>query len=301
MKKVLIAGGSGFIGRSLSKLLIENGFDVAILSRNRSQNSLLKQYYWNPEKREVDKKAFENRGIIINLSGENVSDSRWTSNRKKQILESRVKSVELLFQKAQEYNTIPDVFISASAVGYYGAINSENIFGENDDAGNDFLAEVCKVWEEKIFAFQRVGTRVVALRTGVVLSQNDGALAKMLPLAKLGISTQLGDGQQYMPWIHINDICNMYLFAINHSVSGVYNAVATEHITNQQFAEELMMANDRERWTPTVPAFALNLLLGEMSDMLLKGSRVSNDKICSAGFQFQFPNLNGALGDLLSR
>ena len=300
MENVLVVGGSGLIGRSLSKLLLDNGFDVAILSRSRNSNSSIKQYYWNPEINEIDKEAFVNTDIIINLSGENVGDSRWTTSRKKKILDSRVKTVELLFQKAKEYNAVPKVFISASAVGFYGAINSAQIFSENDSSGNDFLAEVCRAWEEKIFAFQRIGTRVVVLRTGAVLSKNGGALAKMLPLAKLGISTQLGNGKQYMPWIHIDDMCRMYLYAINHSLNGVYNAVATEHITNKQFAELLSLTKHQKIVTPATPDFVLKLALGEMADMLLKGSRVSNDKILSAGFQFQFPNLKDALREIVT-
>lgn len=300
MSNVLIVGGSGLIGRSLSKLLLDNGFDVAILSRSRNSNSSIKQYYWNPEINEIDKEAFVNTDIIINLSGENVGDSRWTTSRKKQILDSRVKTVELLFQKAKEYNAVPKVFISASAVGFYGAINSAQIFSENDSSGNDFLAEVCRAWEEKIFVFESIGTRVVVLRTGAVLSKNGGALAKMLPLAKLGISTQLGNGKQYMPWIHIDDICRMYLYAINHSLNGVYNAVATEHITNKQFAELLSLTKHQKIVTPATPDFVLKLALGEMADMLLKGSRVSNDKILSAGFQFQFPNLKDALREIVT-
>ncbi|HEY0262384.1 MAG TPA: TIGR01777 family oxidoreductase [Chitinophagales bacterium] len=295
MAKILIAGGSGLIGRELVKLLRDEGFDVFILSRNPKEN----QFYWNIEKGEIDRTAFENTEVIINLSGENIGEKRWTKAQKQKIFDSRVKSTELLFTKVKEYNSIPKVLISASAIGFYGAINSEKIFAENDEAGTDFLANVCKAWEEKVFEFEKMGTRVVILRTAVVLAKNGGALARMLPLAKNHISTQLGNGKQFMPWIHIDDLYRIYLFAIKNSINGIFNAVAPEHTTNNEFAETLATAVQRKIWTPAAPAFILKIVLGEMAEILLNGSRISANKIRNADFQFTFPNLKDALRNIV--
>ncbi|VTP91540.1 TIGR01777 family oxidoreductase [Sphingobacterium daejeonense] len=294
MAKILIAGGTGLIGQALSKLLKEEGFEVAVLSRSPQEN----QFYWNPEQNEIEKAAFENTEIIINLAGESVSKT-WTKEYKERILNSRVDTVALLLEKAKQYNCKPKAFISSSAAGIYGAVTSDKIFKESDAAGDGFLAEVCKVWEEKIFSFEKLGTRVVALRITTVLSKNGGALSGMLPRTEQGVSTQAGNGKHYVSWIHIDDMCRMFLFAVQNSVSGAFNAVSPEYVTNETFAKTLSEVIGVPVSTPAPPESVLKEALGEMSTLVLNGSRVSSEKIRQAGFVFQFPNLKEALENLV--
>ena len=289
MHKILITGGSGLVGRRLTKLLKKNNYNVVVLSRNPKKEN---EFKWDVSKSYIDKKALENIDFIIHLAGAGIAEKRWTRNRKKIIIDSRVQSADLLFKEVDKQNL--KGFISASGIGYYGAQTSSKIFTENDDSGNDFLSDVCFKWEKAATQFKNKNTFVTILRTGVVLSKNGGALEKM----KTPIISAIGSGKQYLPWIHLDDLCKIYLYAIEKEINGIYNAVSVEHITNKDFSKKLAKVIKRPFLNFNVPAFVLKIALGELSKILLEGSRISSKKIEKSGFSFRFKNLDKALLDL---
>jgi uncharacterized protein (TIGR01777 family) len=228
------------------------------------------------------------------LAGAGIADKRWTNKRKQVIIDSRVKTANLLFDKITALKTDLKGFISASGIGYYGAITSETIFEETDKVGTDFLADVCYKWEEAAHQFSTKKIPVTILRTGIVLSKKDGALDKM----KTPIISPLGDGKQYIPWIHIDDLCNLYIAAIDDNLTGVYNAVAPEHHTSKSFSKALAKSIKRPYLGIGIPSFILKTLFGEMAIILLKGSKISTKKIEKNKFSFRFSKLQKALSDL---
>jgi uncharacterized protein (TIGR01777 family) len=236
----------------------------------------------------------------FHLAGENIGDKRWTAKRKQQIIDSRVKTCDLLFEKCKEQNKDLRAFISASAVGYYGLCTSNHILMETDPPANDFLGDTCHKWEQSANRFKEAGIRTVTIRTAVVLTRHGGALSKMLHLAKMGLGSAIGDGKQDLPWIHIDDLCAIYIKAIeNDQMNGSYNAVAPDHKTNKEFNKIIAQVLNKPFWLPNVPAFIMKCIYGDLSDMLLKGSRVSSEKIIKTGFEFRFPELKKALADLI--
>lgn len=298
MSRVLISGGSGLVGRHLCKKLQEKGYEVAILSRSSKPDAQTPSYYWDIDRNEIDREAINNCDFIIHLAGVNIGEKRWTRNRKKEILNSRVKSIDLILNNLDKKNKLK-AFISSSAVGYYGALTSEHIFTEADDAATDFLGETCSLWEQAADRFTGIGIRTVKIRTGVVLSKKGGALAKLKAPIQFGIGSAIGHGNQYMPWIHMDDLCAIYIQALeNEEMNGNFNAVAPEHITNKAFTRKMARALHRPFWFPNIPAFIMKLIFGEMALMLLSGSRVSSEKIEASGFTFQFPKLEDALKEL---
>jgi len=295
MKTVLITGGTGLIGRRLSALLHSRGYEVRWLSRNESPESSYSCFVWDIKKGIIDEKAFENLDYIVHLAGAGIADEKWSGKRKKILIDSRVASTKLLHQYVQKLNIPLKAFVSSSAIGYYGSVTSEIIFKEDDNHGSDFIAHICKLWEESIFEFEASEIRTVAIRTGIVLSKNGGALSKM----KTPVITPLGNGLQYMPWIHIDDLCHLYIKAIeDNSLQGAYNGVAPEHETNKTLSKKLAKAFKRPFIPIGAPAFVLKTAFGEMSTILLNGSRVSSEKTSATGFKFRFPLLIGALADL---
>jgi len=302
MATILITGGTGFIGRHLSMKLKEKGYNVLLLSRNSSRGNRHSVYNWNPDKNEVENEAIERADFIIHLAGAGIGDKRWTKKRKELIISSRIKTCELLFKKVQESGTELKAFISASGVGWYGAETSERIFNETDQPGGDFIGDVCRQWEKSADRFQESGIRTVKIRTGIVLAKKGGALGRMILTVKLGIGSAIGSGRQYNPWIHLEDLCNIYIRAIeDKSMSGSWNAVAPEYITNKEFMRTLARVLQKPFFFPAVPSFVIRLIFGRMSGILLYGSRVSADKILSAGYKFKFPDLENALKDLFTK
>lgn len=298
-ERVLITGGSGLVGQCLCKLLLERGYSVALLGRSKSNIPNVDVYKWDILFGYVEKEAFDNVDFIIHLAGAGIAEKRWTIERKKEIVSSRTESAKLIFDNLKNSKKLPKAFISSSAVGFYGAVTSENIFDETSPSSYDFLGDTCLKWEQSADSFSSLGMRVVKIRTGIVLSEKGGALDKLLLPVKFGIGSALGDGKQYMPWIHIDDLCEIYLKAISDSsLNGEYNAVAPEHINNKDFTKVLCRILQKPFWFPNVPSFAMKLLFGEMSQILLKGSRVSSEKIRKTGFIFKHPKLEYALRDL---
>ena len=290
MTTILVTGGTGFIGKHLCKLLQNNGFQVLILSRTKSKNPSI--YYWDIKNDYIEKQAIENAQYVIHLAGANIADKRWRKNRKQELIDSRVKSTNLLFSYIKSYNPNLKGFISASAIGYYGTVTSNIIYNEGDKPGSGFLASVCKLWEQSTLQFTSINIRSVIFRTGVVYSKNGGAFQKIIQPIKLGIGAVLGNGNQYMPWIHVDDLCLMYLKAIEDlTIIGTFNAVCPEHITNEQVTKTIANALNKPLWLPNISSIFLQLLFGEASIILLNGSRVSSKKIQETGFQFSYKKL----------
>lgn len=296
MKNVLITGGTGLIGKRLSSLLKSNGYHVRILSREKINHDSDQVFTWNIDKRYIDQNAFKDLDHIIHLAGAGIANEKWSNKRKKEIIDSRVTSTELLFNAVKDQKIPLKTFISASAIGYYGSITSETIFKETDQAASDFLGNVCKLWEQSIFQFKKLKIRTVAIRTGIVLSKNGGALKKITG----PIIAPLGDGKQYMPWIHIDDLCKFYIQAIeDNRVKGVFNAVSPEHHTNYSFSKAVAKIYKRPLLPIGAPGFILKAILGEMSTIILNGSRISSKKMKTYGFKFDFEKLENALKNLI--
>lgn len=300
MANILVTGGTGLIGSYLCKRLKGEGHSVSILSRTENSESPYPIYLWDLDQGKIDESSIANADYIIHLAGANIADKRWTRKRKRLILESRQKPVELINSKIDTSNHKIKAFISASAVGYYGALSSNKIFVEGDSPANDFLGSTCHEWENSTELFKQNGIRTVIIRTGVVLTKENGAFAKMKKPVKLGIGSAIGDGKQYLPWIHIDDLCNIYIKSIEDiEMKGPYNAVAPDHKTNKEFTHLLARVLNKPFWFPNVPAFMMKIIFGELSKILLEGSRVSSDKIIKSGYKFRFPKLEDALKELI--
>jgi uncharacterized protein (TIGR01777 family) len=300
-KNVLISGGTGFVGKHLTQLLVEKGYSVAILSRSPRPNTADISYYkWDVANHVIDEQAIVNADYIIHLAGENIAEKRWTAKRKSEIITSREQSAELIYSALKNNAKKPEAFVTASAVGVYGAINGPEVCTEEMPPADDFLGMVCQKWEAAADVIGSLGIRTVKIRTGLVLGKEEGFLKKMVPIFKSGLGTALGSGKQYIPWIHIDDLCAVYLQAIsNPGMSGAYNAAIDDEATNATFSKILARIYGYSLWLPRVPAFLIKAVLGEMSKMILNGRRVSSDKIEKTGFQFQFKNLEAALRDCL--
>ncbi|TRX39258.1 TIGR01777 family oxidoreductase [Flavobacterium restrictum] len=302
-KNVLITGGSGFIGKYLTAMLLEKGYSVSILSREKKENTTTVSYYtWDVTNQKIEEAAVLQADYIIHLAGENIADQRWTLKRKATIRASREESIALLYSVLKKNGKKLDGFVSASGIGIYGAYNGEGICTEETAAASDFLGVTCQQWEAAVAPIANLGIRTVKIRTGLVLGKNEGFLKKMLPVFKYGLGAALGSGQQYMPWIHIHDLCAMYIAAIeNPAMQGAYNAVVADNTTNTIFSKKLAHVLGFALWLPNVPAFILHLMLGEMAVIVLTGRRVSSDKIRNLGFHFEFKDLEEALEDCLSK
>jgi len=298
--KVLITGGTGLVGQTLSIILREKGYEVAWLSRNKNAQSPFEVFSWNISDGSIEDKALDGVDYILHLAGAGIADKKWTAARKKVLENSRIKSTRLLYDKISGSEHKPKAFISASAIGFYGFSTTEHIYTEDDPPADDYLGELCQRWENTVDQFEQLNIRTVKIRIGIVLSKKGGALEKMALPVKFGLGAALGSGRQYFAWIHIRDLAGIFLRAIeDDKLSGPYNAVAPEHVTNDHFNKAIAKVVKRPYWLPKVPGGIFKVLMGEMAGMLLNGSRVSSKKIRDAGFKFEFPELEGALRDLL--
>lgn len=288
---ILITGGTGLVGSHLQDLFSEKGYEVAVLSRSKSKSG--HSFFWNIDLQEMDTEAIEFADVIIHLAGENISSKRWTEKQKRKIIDSRVKSTELLKEGIRKAKNKPKLFISASAVGYYGLEPSDRESSEDDLPGGDFLAKTVVLWEDSVLQIEALGVETIRLRLGVVIAEKGGFLSKLKSIVNWGLASPVGSGKQFVAWIEISDLCRMFDFLINNETSHtVYNAVAPENITNRELMKVMANKMSRPFIMPAVPAFAVRLLYGEMGDIILYGKKVSSKRIEMAGFSFKFTHFD---------
>jgi uncharacterized protein (TIGR01777 family) len=300
MAKILITGGSGSIGRYLIPRLLFNMYEVVIIGRTKKDIPGVESYTWNLEKEELDERALTGVTHIIHLAGAGIADKPWSPARKKEIIESRVKPLQMLAEALSKRNQRIEAMISSSAVGFYGGLTSEKVYKEDDAPATDFLGSTCKLWEEAVQLFKPIADREIRVRTSVVLMKDSGALPKFVRPTKLGFGAAIGSGKQWMPWIHIDDLVELYVETIiNKNLHGPYNAAAPEHADQNTMINSIGKALGRPTFLPPVPKFLIKAVMGEMSKVITEGSRVSSQKIQEAGFEFKFPELQPALNDLL--
>jgi uncharacterized protein (TIGR01777 family) len=302
--KVLITGATGFVGKRLIEKLYQHGHtDISVLTRNpkrAEQTSPLpiRAFAWDPNKGEIDKNALENIDCVIHLAGESVAEGRWTQAKKDRILMSRVNGTKLIMKAIKESANGPKKIISASAIGIYGDRADELLTTESSHASS-FLADVCKKWEDLIHQEVTTGLRKHSIRVGIVLGLDGGALKKMLPPFKAGVAGNLGDGKQFMSWIHRDDLVEQFIFLMENDVEqDVFNGVSPHPVDNATFTKVLGSVVNRPTLFP-VPAFALKTIFGEMSEILLASQRVMPNKFLEHGFKFKFEYLHDALTDIL--
>jgi uncharacterized protein len=276
--KCIVSGGTGFIGRRVVERLRGNGHEVAVWSRRGSNASL------------------DGMDAVIHLAGEPVAQ-RWNATVKQRILDSRVLGTRRLVDEMGRVGAGPKVLVSASAIGYYGERGDE-ILTENSGPGEGFLADVCRGWEAEADRAAQFGVRVMRLRIGFVLGKKGGALGKMVPAFKAGVGGKLGSGKQWMPWVHIDDVVEMFARAVESDMSGVWNATAPNPVRNEEFTKELGRVLHRPAFFP-VPGFALKIAFGEMGEHMLDSARVVPEAALTAGYRFRFSELGAALRDLL--
>lgn len=298
--KILITGGSGLLGSALTKKLLINNIEVVHLTRSKSSKNDVKNYLWNWEKNEIDENCFIGVTHIVHLAGAGIAEKAWTQKRKELIVKSRVLTTRLMHSKINELNLPISAFIAASAVGIYGAQTSEKVFKEEDEPFEDFLGNCCMQWENSVKKFETM-SRVVKLRLGVILDKNHGALPRIANMVKNGIGSPLGNGQQYMPWIHIDDAVSIFFNSIvNEKIFGTFNAVSSDYITNSELTKKIGEVFNKKIWLPNVPSFVLKFLYGEMSDTILKGVKVSNEKLKAIDLKLKYEKIEEALSEIYS-
>ena len=292
---ILLTGGSGLIGDELAKKLIDRGHNVRILTRDSDLNH--PYYQWSKNK--INEKVFEDLDGIIHLAGAPLMKS-WSSKYKKEIIDSRVETANLLLKYIKDLNVNLKFFISASGSSYYGQKYSDFIFEESAKAGNDFLAEVCVLWEKAAEKFTEVNARVVCIRTPLVLAKNADSFKLMKMPTQIGLGACLGKGTQWSPWIHIDDLCEIYIKAVEDEImQGSYNASVSEHINHQKFMEKLAFHLGHKIHLPNIPETLVKIGMGEKACLILEGARLNNKKIIAAGFKFRFETLDQALKNIV--
>jgi uncharacterized protein (TIGR01777 family) len=320
MPTILITGGTGLIGKALSQLLFEKGHRVLILTRKKptqpkgpddlplpgSYGKLLTYFEWDPFAGTIDPEAIRQADYIVHLAGAGVADKRWSAKRKKVIEESRSKSGALLVKALKEIPNKVQAVISSSAIGWYGpdpVVPNPRPFEETDPVSDDFLGETCRLWEEAISPVTELRPRLVIIRTGIVLSPDGGAMAEFMKPVKLGVAAILGSGKQVVSWIHIDDLCRIFLHAIEQQQwRGIFNGVGPQPVDNRTLTLALARRLKGRYYVPVyVPSFVLKIMLGEMSVEVLKSVTVSAKKSRIAGFQFLYPSIETALDHLLPR
>ena len=301
-KKIIwLAGGDGLVGRRLAEILDKDTYKLVILSRKRKNmdNGFLSYAHWDTNERKIY--AAPAPDIVINLAGAGIADKRWTLHRKKEIVDSRVNSAKTMESYLRQNNHKPELYLSASAVGYYGD-QGDRLLTESDCKGHEFMSDCCAAWEQAAFEAARLCHRSVILRIGIVLTLKGGALPKMLMTRWAGIFNYFGNGRQYYPWVHIDDLCQMIVTSIeNTSYEGIFNAVAPQEITNKEMMKEIMSSNGFPGILLPAPAIALKLMLGEMSKVVLNSNRVKPERLLEKGFRYQFIKAGEAVKDLIKR
>ena len=313
MATILITGGTGLVGRALCKALQERGYDIIILTRkirpiihNQQPADRIRYAEWNVDAQIIDKDAIAKADYILHLAGAGVAEKRWTKKRKKEIIDSRVKSGQLIVESLRNIPNKVKAIIAASAIGWYGAdpvVPNPNNFTEDAPADKEFLGDTCHQWEQSIEPVAQLNKRLVKLRIGIVLSKEGGALKEFIKPLKFGVAAILGNGKQMISWIHIDDLCRMFIYAIqNEELQGTYNAVAPVPVSNRTLTLTLARIMRGRFYIPVqIPGFVLKLMLGQRSIEVLKSATVSCKKIMSAGFVFRYDTVEDALRSLTKR
>ena len=302
---VLITGGSGLVGTRLTEILLERGFTVSHLTRKVEEKTVggksVKTYLWDIKKGFIDEKALLEADYLVHLAGAGIADENWSEERKKEIIDSRTKSIDLIVSKLKILPHRLISFVSASGIGYYGADTGDEHISEQHTPGNDFVADCCIKWEAAADKIQALAIRTVKLRTGIVLSEKGGALPRLTQPVRWGVGAALGTGKQWQSWIHLDDLCEMYIKSLtDKQMTGVYNAVAPNPVTNYDLTKFSAEVLKRPFWMPNVPAFALKLVFGEMAIIVLGGNYILNKRIASeTDFWYKFTEVKEALKDLL--
>lgn len=297
--RILITGGTGFVGKLLCQRLHEKGHELLLVSRapHRAQTVVPPSAEIRPDILEFQTSQPE---AIINLAGDPIAEGRWSEEKKQRLLDSRLNTTNAIVEFCKGLNKPPHTLISASAMGYYGARGEEEVT-EDEPPGTEFIAALCHKWEEAAQQAEPAGVRVARVRIGIVLGPGGGSLARMLPAFKLGLGGTLGSGRQYMPWIHREDLVRLILFLLdNQNLSGAFNASAPRPVTNSEFTRTLAGKLGRPAIIP-VPEIALKLMFGEMSRVLLTGANMKPQRLMDNGFEFKYPELDKALGEILER
>ncbi len=298
MSKILIAGGSGLVGRRLTQLLKQDGHEVVWLSRSASNKAPVSVKAWNPDKEYLPEEALAGVDTIISLAGTSVSAKRWTTDYKQDIIGSRLSAARTLLKALNSYSHTVSTVITASAVGIYGD-RGEDWLTEESGAGTGFLSETCLQWED---AYRNCPVRTVTIRIGIVLSKEGGALREMAAPLVGGVCPILGTGDQYMSWIHLDDLCRMMVFAHKqHSMQGVYNATAPSPVMHREFMQTLRRIKQPVSIPVPVPTKVLKMILGEKSAIVLDSTRVRSKKIIDAGFSFQYTGLSDCLKNIYGK
>jgi len=299
--KLLITGATGLVGNEIVKLALAKNFSVYYLTTNRTKIVDKKNYrgfYWNPSKGEIDANCLNGIDAILNLAGASIS-KRWTKKHKQKILESRIQSVQLLHKTLSENTHRVTHFCSASAMGIYSSSFIKQYDETETEINPTFLGKVVHTWEQEIDKLSLLGIQVSKLRIGIVLSENGGALPQMMKPVKLGFGAAIASGKQFQSWIHVKDLARLFLFVIEQNLSGSYNAVSSNPITNLEMTKAIAKQLKRKLWLPNVPAFMIKIILGEMADLVLESQYLKNEKIKSKGFDFEFETVEEALEDCI--
>lgn len=300
IKTVLLAGGSGLIGSRLKEHLESKNYRVLNFTR-KGADPTKGLYHWDPEKKVIDEAAIKQADILINLAGTSIADGRWTARQKRKIVNSRIFATELLTQTLLTAPNKITAVINASAIGIYGHTDNR-IIREDSSPANDFLGQTCKRWEDAAANFKKSGKRLVIFRIGLVLSEDGGFLKPLLKALNFGIAPVFGDGEQYQSWIHIDDLCKMINKAIiNDKIEGVYNAVGPCPLSNFNFMKLLTQLKEGNQLIIKIPGFVMKLIMGEMSALVLEGTRASSKKFEETGFIFTYPQASHALRNILDK
>lgn len=294
---VLIAGGSGFIGRHLSEYLIQNGFDVIVLTRRISKREKFETAFWNPNQNQIDLIALQKADYLINMAGENIGAQRWTKKRMEKIKSSRVNSTHFLSKQILKNGIHFKSILQFSAVGYYGY--GDVVRDESDLSGNSFLANVCVEWEKAAEDFKQASNSFAVLRCGVVIGKDGGMIEQLNTSARFGLLPVPANGRQFISWIHIHDLCRLILYLITEKRNGLYNAVAPELVSFNQFANAWQQVTQKYLFKPNVPHGIFKLLLGNLADELCNSTSVRSKKLEAENFQFRYPNIKSALQQVL--
>lgn len=297
--KVLITGGSGLIGKVISQQLLAKGHQVVWLSRKANSSNAIKTYEWNPETGYCDANAFEGVDAIINLAGAAVN-AKWTPTYKAMILNSRVDSLNTLYQAIMANDIRVKILISTSGVGFYPNSFTE-LFSEESEQGSGFLSKVCHKWEQAALQFENIGIRTSIVRVGVVLSDKGGALKEMARPVKFGVGSPLASGKQWMPWIHVEDIAAVFIHLLENDQAGIFNGAAPNSLTNRDLTKHIAKNLKRPMFMPNVPAFVLKLIMGETASIALSSTKVSAQKLLDSGFVHQYPDIDQALSQLFQK